>query len=278
MSKDLTEKDIKSIEELLSIEIDKNELEQFYKAISIMNPDDKIYEEKVKKLHEIANYSFHIDKCLRKISKKRTAVLLDCACGNSYLSFFTDFILRKKGRNVEILGVDSNEKLIEKSNRIKDNLKFENMSFYTTNIKDFSPSKQVDIIYSLHACDTATDETIKKGIGINSKFIIAVPCCQREVSRNVKVGNIGLKSLRESKPMKDYFDVAITETLRKLALESHGYKVDAFEFIPTTYTPKNIMFRAEKIRDHDEKKALEYLELVKLLKLENTNVGSYLQK
>ena len=135
------------------------------------------------------------------------------------------------------------------------------MRFYESNIISFEPEQPVNIVCALHACDTATDEAIAKGIRLSSRFILAAPCCQRQVVKQVsrvsrKVPQI--KSLVEAKVTKEYIGVALTETLRKLALESFGYKVDLFEFVSSKYTPKNIMLRAEKIREWNRKSLAAY--------------------
>jgi len=226
-----------------------DEIIGFYKAIGIMNPGGRPYAEREKKLFEVVFFADHVVKCIENISRTRDIVLLDCGCGRSYLPFFVNLVLKKKLRNITYIGVDANLELVKKSSQIAKALGYTNMVFHQSSIIDFEPEKEPNIVCALHACDTATDEAIAKGILLKSRFIVAAPCCQRQIVR--QIGKVAtkvpeLKPLAETKIAKEYVGVALTETLRKLALESCGYKVDMFEFAPTRYTPKNIMLRAEK--------------------------------
>jgi hypothetical protein len=247
-----------------NINWDLDNLSLFLKAIGIMNPKGKLYAEREKKLYEVIHFSSHVAICVDKISRTRDAVLLDCGCGLSYLPFFLNYVMKKKRRNVTYIGVDASTKLIEKSSQTANTLGYENMEFFKSSIIEFRPKQEPNIVCTLHACDTATDEAIAKAIELNARFIVAAPCCQRQILRQLdktseKVPQI--KPFVDSKISKEYIGVALTETLRKLALESFGYKVDMFEFTSTNYTPKNIMLRAEKIRGWTTKSLKAYHDL-----------------
>ena len=231
------------------VEPEPEEIANLLKCIGLMNPGGSFYREREKKAYEIAHFSSHVVKAVDGISRKREVTLLDYGCGRSYLSFFVNFILRKLRREIKFIGVDSNPKLAETSLRIRDKLEFENMRFNQSEIIKFEPEEKISIVCALHACDTATDAAIASGIRLNARYVLVAPCCQRQivrqagrVSRNVPA----MKPLMSTKVAKEYVGVALTETLRKLALESFGYQVDMFEFIPTRHTPKNVLLRAEK--------------------------------
>ena len=242
----------KCLQELFpGLELNPDEITLFLKNIGLMNPGGSFYNEREEKAYEIAYFSSHVVKAVSNISRKKDATLLDCGCGRSYLSFFVDYILNKLRRDIAIIGVDSNPELIETCRNIKDRLGFTNIQFHQSEIIDFAPKEKPNIVCALHACDTATDEAIALGIKLEARHIMAAPCCQRQVVR--QVSRISKKipammPLVNTKISKEYVGVALTETLRKLALESYGYKVDMFEFIPTRHTPKNILLRAEKKR------------------------------
>ena len=228
-----------------------NELIDFYRTIGIMNPGGKPYVEREKKLYEIIHFSSHVIMCVEKISRTRETVLLDCGCGRLYFPFFVNYILGKRRRNISYMGIDANAELIQKLLQTSKALGYMNMEFFQSSIIEFEPRREVSIVSALHACDTATDEAIAKGIKLNARFIVVTPCCQRQVVRQLSQASEKVPQIKpfiESKISKEYIGVALTETLRKLALESFGYKVDMFEFVSTKYTPKNIMLRAEKIR------------------------------
>jgi hypothetical protein len=238
-----------------------DELVDFCKTIGIVNPGGKPYKEREKKLYEVIYFSSHIVSCIDAISRTRETVLLDCGCGRSYLPFFVNYVLRKKRRNITYIGVDANEELIEKSSQTSKALGYMNTEFFKSSIIEFEPKREISIVCALHACDTATDEAIAKGIKLNARFIVAAPCCQRQIVRQLSQASEKVPQIKpfvESKISKKYVGVALTETLRKLALESYGYKVDMFEFVSTRYTPKNIMLRAEKMRPFNTESITAY--------------------
>lgn len=231
------------------IELELDDIVIFLKNIGLMNPGGSFYKEREKKAYEVIYFSSHVVRAVNNISRKREVTLLDCGCGRSYLAFFVNYILRKLSRKIDFIGVDSNAELIEASPKIRDELNFDNMQFYQGRIIDFEPKGRVDIVCALHACDTATDEAIASGIKLNARYIIAAPCCQRQIVRQLSKTSENIPPIEPmvcTKIGKEYLGVALTETLRKLALEIFGYKVDMFEFISTRYTPKNILLRAEK--------------------------------
>jgi len=243
------------------VEWNLDEMVSFYKTIGIMNPGGKPYVEREKKLFEVIHFSSHVVMCVENISRARETVLLDCGCGRSYLPFFVNFVLGKKRRNITYIGVDTKSELIKKSCQTAKALDYVNMEFYQSRIIEFEPGREVNVVCALHACDTATDEAIAKGIKLNARFIIVAPCCQRQIVRQIgraseKVPQI--KPFAESKIAKEYVGVVLTETLRKLALESFGYKVDMFEFVSTRHTPKNIILRAEKVQAQNSKSLKAY--------------------
>ncbi len=247
-----------------SLEPNPDEITLFLKNVRLMNPGGSFYSEREKKAFEIAHFTSHVVKAVSNISRKRDVTLLDCGCGRSYLSFFVDYILKKLRRDIDFIGVDSNPELIETCRNTKDRLGFTNMQFFQSEIIDFKPKEKPNIVCALHACDTATDEALALGIKLEARYIMAAPCCQRQLVR--QVGRISKKMpamqpLVNTKISKEYVGVALTETLRKLALESFGYKVDMFEFISTRHTPKNILLRAEKKRTWNRESLELYREL-----------------
>jgi SAM-dependent methyltransferase len=266
MFQDLTEKEmLVSLRRIFpSISWSMDELTPFLKAVGIMSPNGRLYAEREKKLYEVISFSNHVAMCVDRISRTRDTVILDCGCGRSYLPFFLNLVLREKRRNVAYIGVDANAKLVEKSSEIAKALGYGNMEFHASSIIGFEPKEVPNIVCALHACDTATDEAIAKGVGLNARFVVVAPCCQRQVVRQVGKASMKVSEIRpfvDSKVAKEYVGVALTETLRRLALESFGFKVDMFEFVSLEYTPKNVMLRAEKIRGWTTKSINEYRSL-----------------
>ena len=258
------------IKDAFSCSVDPSEISDFFQGIGLVNPGGSFYKERTKKFFEITNFSLHVIKAINRVSRKKRTTLLDCGCGRSYLSFFINFLLSKTDtRDTYFMGVDQNPKLIEGCLRAKEKLEYKNMDFHSTRIIDFQPPEKAGKIhatFSLHACDTATDEAIAKGIQLESRHILVAPCCQREIVRQLgrlsssKVAH-PLKSMAKNYFFREKLGITLTETLRTLVLEAAGYKVDVFTFVSSKYTPKNTMLRAQKMRQQNLEALRSYHEL-----------------
>ena len=152
------------------------------------------------------------------------------------------------------------------------------MTFHTADIANFNFPHQPDIVYSLHACNNATDLMIYKGITQNARFILSVSCCQHTM-RNQMKGH-PLSTVTRHKPYKERLVDMIADSLRTLMLEAQGYKVTVFEFVPTAHTPKNVMLKCERVGTSEQKSQLAKDEYQKLSGLFNMNpmLETYLQE
>jgi ubiquinone/menaquinone biosynthesis C-methylase UbiE len=223
-----------------------NELRDVLRIIGLARTNGELYVSQIEKFDEVMAMAEHITAIMKKMTKRKTVTLLDCACGKGYLTFLSNYILTNKlERTAFFIGIDKNTRLISRCVQIQKFLGFKNMEFHAESIIEFEPDKKPDITYCLHACDNATDETITKGILSGSRFIMAVPCCQIEISR--KIRNHPLKTMTQFPKIKEQLCSLITDSMRALILSAAGYKVDIFESIPSRVTPKNLMLRAEKI-------------------------------
>lgn len=246
-----------------NFDFDNEEVKILLKQIGINNESGNNYKEKIKKLRQILDYMLHINKIVSKLSNKRSINIIDCACGKCYLSFMANYyltrILKKK---VNFICVDYNEKLIEKCKENAKNLGYENMTFISQNLIDFVPEVKPDIVYSLHACDTASDMTIAIGIRFEAKYIINVSCCQRMTNHQLK--KHPLAALTKHGVYREKLVDMLSDTMRALLLESQGYKVHIFDYVPSSETPKNIMLKAQKIGINNKKEDMALEEFSKL--------------
>jgi len=177
--------------------------------------------------------------------------IIDFGCGKAYLTFALYYYLVKlKGRRVSIIGLDLKQDVITFCNETAKQLKYDGLLFKMGDIKDFEFNDAVDMVVSLHACDTATDEALGKAVGWGAKVIYAVPCCQHELFNQMK--NAQMAPLLKHGIVKDKLATIVTDTLRAQALEAVGYTVQMLEFIDMTHTPKNILIRAIKADKTDE--------------------------
>lgn len=224
---------------------DKNEIKKIFSSIGLANENGIEYRERLKKHKQVYDYIVHLNKAMEKLSRKREIVFLDCGCGKSYLSFIANYYFTFiKKRNVKFICIDYNNHVILKSKEAMNELGFRNMEFICDDIFKVDLDIKPDIVYSLHACDTATDMTIAKGIVLDAKFIMTVSCCQHSV-RN-KMRNKTINSITRHGIYKERLADMVSDSMRALILELSGYKVSVFEYVPSSETPKNIMVRAMK--------------------------------
>jgi SAM-dependent methyltransferase len=218
----------------------------FLRVIGLARCDGQLYANQREKFEEVLAMAQQLTLLSTRITKKRTLTLLDCACGKGYVSFMLNHILTNTiGRSAFFIGVDKNQRLIDKCVEIQRQLGFPNMEFCASGIIEFALDKTPDLVCCLHACDVATDETIAKGILCGSRFIVAVPCCQREIRYKMRMHP--LTPMTQFPKIKEQLSCLVTDAMRALVLAAAGYKVEIFEFVPLKTTPKNLMLRAEKI-------------------------------
>ncbi len=237
-----------------------SELGSFLKVIGLARLDGELYSNQRNKFPEVLAIVEHLTKTCLKITKRKSVTLLDCACGKGYAAFMLNHILTEKlGRSAFFVGVDRNLQLVEKCKETQRRLGCGNMEFEAASIMDLSLNRKPDIVYCLHACDTATDEAIAKGITFESRFIVAVPCCQREI--RAKMRNHSLTPVTQFPALKERVSSLVTDAMRALVLKAAGYKVDVFEFVSSRVTPKNLMLRAEKLWTRNSDALEQYRQL-----------------
>ena len=246
-----------------NIIIDTDELKNLYNNIGFTNPDGGNNKERSCKIGQVNDYLTQINSAIKKLSTKQEIVLLDCACGRSYLSFVVYYYFQEiLKKNIRIIGVDKNADLILKCRSIACDMGFKNVLFYCNDIMEFKPDMTPDIVYCLHACDTATDMTVAKGILENAKYIMTVSCCQHTSMKQIK--QHPLTSITRFKPYKERIAEMVSDSMRALLLERAGYNVDIFEFTSSRNTAKNVMVRAIKGSRNpvkEEKAEYEYIKL-----------------
>ena len=253
----------------------------FLIRLGIMGEDGKVFKKSYDKFRQINKYLEFIDETIKELKNKKyidTHIkAVDFGCGKSYLTFALHYYLKNiQNMTFEVIGLDLKKDVIEHCNQIAKDLNMENIEFLTGDIKDFNKLKNVDLIFSLHACNNATDYSLLKGLELDAKAILAVPCCQHEfnqkMSQNKKsefftfenpIGKHGI--------LLEKFASLATAALRAQALELCGYKTQVMEFIDMEHTPKNILIRGIKENPNKnilEKKLQEYEIYKKFLGIE----------
>lgn len=227
-------------------------------ALDIASPEGKVRADRRRKFYQVDRFVELVDEALEQWQEKRPLVILDCGCGKSYLSFVLNYWLTEKRRlSCRVEGIDENKGVIASSRAIQERLNYRNMEFQQKSILDYRARGPVDMVLSLHACDTATDEALALGIHLGAKYIIAVPCCQAALRERLDYSP-WQEVVRHSIFRNRLSDV-LTDGLRVAALEARGYRVSVVEYVSPLDTPKNIMLRAVKVKEKGEDEAYRRL-------------------
>ncbi|MBC7765328.1 MAG: SAM-dependent methyltransferase, partial [Hyphomonadaceae bacterium] len=234
------------------------------KEIGILSQDGKIKNDMIRKYNQIDHFVELIDKLLKELPQGDLVTVLDCGCGKSYLSFVLNFYLKNiLKRPCQFIGLDYSETVIEASRKMAKNLAYHNMTFIQTDILAYTPDRPIDLVISLHACDTATDMALGLGIRTHAKAMVSVPCCQKELLGQIKYEPFA--PIFKHGILKARMADALTDGLRALKLEACGYEVSVLEYISPLETPKNLMLRAVKTKAQNIAATAEYNTLKKLL-------------
>ena len=235
----------------------------FLVDLGVMTKDGKIVNSRYDKFRQINRFLEFIEDILPKLDRSRESVILDFGCGKSYLTFAMYYYLKElKGYPVRIIGLDLKKDVIEKCNGLAVKYGYEKLAFYTGDIASYEGVDQVDMVVTLHACDTATDFALEKAVRWGAKVILSVPCCQHEL--NGQMENKLLEPVLQYGIIKERMAALFTDALRARILECCGYRVQILEFIDMEHTPKNLLIRAVKQggprKDREELQAvLEFL-------------------
>ena len=215
----------------------------FLKDLGVMTEEGKIVRTKFDKFRQINRFLEFIEDILPQLDKEREVTILDFGCGKSYLTFAMYYYLHElKQYDIRIIGLDLKTEVIRHCNELSEKYGYEKLTFLEGDIADYEGVDQVDMVVTLHACDTATDYALAKAVGWNAKVILSVPCCQHEI--NGQIANDVLKPILKHGLLKERFSAIVTDALRAEYLEREGYEVQVLEFIDMEHTPKNILIRA----------------------------------
>ena len=249
----------------------------FLIELGLMSVEGKILKSSFNKFKQINKYLEFIDDVIEELKAKKLITnhinVLDFGCGKSYLTFALYYYLKnyRKDLTFSIIGLDLKKDVIEFCNKLAKKLNYENLEFLNGNIKDYDKSKEVDLVFSLHACNNATDYSLEKALSLDAKAILAVPCCHHEFFEKVQKNKNSefyntLKIMADNGVVLDKFATLATDSFRSLSLELCGYKTKMIEFIDMEHTPKNILIKAIKSKSSNLKeKLVEYNKLKEFL-------------
>lgn len=235
------------------------------KEIGILSGDGKIKNDMIRKYNQIDHFVELIDEMLGDMAQKyESLTVLDCGCGKSYLTFVLNYYIKEVLKKpCHFIGLDYSNTVIEASKKMAQNLGYNNMDFRVTDIRNYTTEKDIHLLISLHACDTATDEAIALGLRNNVKTMVMVPCCHRELLNQYTYEPF--EQIIKHGILKARMADVLTDGMRALFLEAMGYKVSVVEYISPLETPKNLMIRAEKTGAVNKKGMEDYKQLKRLL-------------
>lgn len=225
--------------------LDPNRKVDFLVDLGVQTKEGKIVNARYDKFRQINRFLEFIEDVLPKLPRDREISILDFGCGKSYLTFAMYYYLKElKHYQVRITGLDLKEDVIKNCNDLAEKYGYDRLRFYVGDIADYQQDAGVDMVVTLHACDTATDYALDKAIRWGAKVILSVPCCQHELNGQIQ-NDILAPALRYG-IIKERMAALFTDAIRAQILESKGYEVQLLEFIDMEHTPKNILIRAVK--------------------------------
>lgn len=238
----------------------------FLKDLGVMTEDGKIVRTKTDKFRQINRFLEFVEDILPRLERERELTILDFGCGKSYLTFAMYHYLHElRGYDIRIIGLDLKKDVIDHCGKLAEKYGYDKLTFLVGDIADYDGVDRVDMVVTLHACDTATDYALAKAVGWGAEVILSVPCCQHELNARFADGGgeKGGECMTDLAPVMDYgllrerFAALATDGLRAKYLEREGYETQVLEFIDMEHTPKNILIRAVKTGRKNQRAAEE---------------------
>ena len=238
----------------------------YLRELGITNINGDVRREMSDKYKQINQYIELLAPNLNNLPSTNHLHIADMGSGKGYLTFaLHDYLTNKLKLNVKTTGVEFRQELVDTCNAIAEKAELANLNFVKGTIEKAELDK-IDILIALHACDTATDDAIYRGIKSDAELIVCAPCCHKQIRKAMNVTN-ELNNVTRFGILKERQAEIITDTLRAMILEAYGYKTTVFEFVSLEHTPKNVMIVGRKSHEKaiDKKQILENIAVIKKL-------------
>lgn len=219
----------------------------FLQALGVTNPAGEPRPGMADKLRQIQRFVEVLGHLVEAspLREKRELRVLDMGAGKGYLTFATREFFHARRVAAEITGVETRADLVELTNRTAVGVGFDNLRFVRGTIAEYSADLPADLLIALHACDTATDDAIHRGIRAGAALIVTAPCCHKEIRQQIQLPPVLRDVLRHGILCQREAEI-VTDGIRALLLEMHGYKAEVFEFVSSDHTGKNLLIAATK--------------------------------
>jgi hypothetical protein len=228
----------------------------YLNALGITDEKGNVHKNSQDKYKQINRYIGILDVMIKSLPTDKKVHIADMGSGKGYLTFaLYDYMTHSMGRDVVVTGVEYRQDMVDLCNKLARNSAFDGLSFEQGTIADYK-TDYLDVLIALHACDTATDDAIAKGIHADADLIIVAPCCHKQIRREMESGarDNDLSAITKHGIFMERQAEMTTDAMRALYLESEGYSTKVFEFISGEHTPKNVMISAEKSKKSDAQK------------------------
>lgn len=231
----------------------------FLIRLGVMNEKGKVFSKKYDKFRQINRFLELVEDVIPKIKADKALNIVDFGCGKSYLTFALYHYLKNiLNIDVNIIGLDLKNDVINFCNEVAKDLDYDSLEFIHGDIKDFQGFDKVDMVVTLHACDTATDAALVKAVNWEAQAILSVPCCQHELFDIIH--NPIMAPMEKHGIIKEKLSSLVTDSIRANILEILGYSTQLLEFIDMEHTPKNILIRAIKTDNPSKDAVAQYLD------------------
>lgn len=217
----------------------------FLVGLGVQTPDGRVTKARFDKFRQINRYLEFIEDVIDELPKDRTIRIIDFGCGKSYLTFAMYYYLHElQHRDIQVTGLDLKTDVIRHCNELAEKLGYDRLKFERGDISTYEGTDVADMVVTLHACDLATDYALDKAVKWGARVILAVPCCQHELNRQIQCDP--LKPVLKYGIIRERVAALFTDALRADLLEQQGYETQILEFIDMEHTPKNLLIRAVK--------------------------------
>ena len=261
--------ELKSHNESKNYIIPNNEKCDFLIRLGVMDKHGRVHDKSYSKFRQINRYLEIVKDSIAGLKINKEFNIVDFGCGKAYLTFAVYwYLVEKLGYNVNIVGLDLKTDVVDYCNKVAIELGFDKLVFIEGDIADYDTEMKINMVITLHACDTATDEALIKSVGWGAEIILSVPCCQHELFSQLK--NITMDPMIKYGIQKDRVTAMVTDSLRAMALEVNGYGIQMIEFIDMEHTSKNLMIKAIKQEKANEDALKQYNEFKKFWNVKPT--------
>ena len=214
----------------------------FLVDLDVMTPEGKVHAARYDKFRQVNRFLEFVEDILPALPGGREITILDFGCGKSYLTFAMYYYLHEiRGLDIRIIGLDLKEDVIYRCNEHAKAYGYEKLEFFKGDVAEYHGVSSIDMMVTLHACDTATDYALARAVQWGARVILSVPCCQHELNRQISGGDIA--PVLKYGILKERMSALLTDGIRAEILQCAGYRTQILEFIDMEHTPKNLLIR-----------------------------------